>query len=248
MQQLENKLKYLRMSAVLQSLKQHNEAAQEQQLSYLEFFEMLIEDECAKRKANVLRQRIAKSKLNTQKSFERYDQSFQPELDKKLLAEIRACRFVDEHKNIILIGKPGTGKTHLANAIGLEAAAKGHTVLFTHLHSLLEKLAQGRVDNSHRRTLQQVLAPDLLILDEIGFRALNPQALDDFFEIIRHRYEHKSTIFTSNRNFEDWGAILGDKVTASAIIDRIVHHAHILKFQGESYRIKDFSNQFNNIN
>lgn len=247
MQQLENKLKYLRMSAVLQTLKQHNEAAQEQQLSYLEFFEMLIEDECAKRKANVLRQRLAKSKLNTQKSFEHYNLNFQPELDKKLLAEIRGCRFIEERKNIILIGKPGTGKTHLANAIGLEAAAKGHSVVFSHLHTLLEKLAQGRIDNSHRRIIQQILAPDLLILDEIGFRTLNPQALDDFFEIIRHRYELKSTIFTSNRNFEDWGAILGDKVMASAIIDRIVHHAHILKFTGESYRIKDFLTHLNNI-
>jgi DNA replication protein DnaC len=124
---------------------------------------------------------------------------------------------------------------------------KGDFVTFSHLHSLLERLAQGRADNSHRRIIQQILAPDLLILDEIGFRALNPQALDDFFEIIRHRYEHKSTIFTSNRNFEDWGAILGDKVMASAIIDRIVHHAHILKFSGESYRIKDFLTQLNNI-
>jgi DNA replication protein DnaC len=247
MQQLENKLKYLRMSAVLQSLKQHNEAAQEQQLSYLEFFEMLIEDECAKRKANVLRQRLLKSKLNLQKSFEHYDVNFQPELDKKLLSEIRTCRFIDEHKNIILLGKPGTGKTHLANAIGLEAAANGYSVLFSHLHSLLERLAQGRADNSHRRILQQILAPDLLILDEIGFRTLPPQALDDFFEIIRHRYELKSTIFTSNRNFEDWGAILGDKVMASAILDRIVHHAHILKFSGDSYRIKDFLSHFNNI-
>jgi DNA replication protein DnaC len=95
-----------------------------------------------------LRQRLAKSKLNTQKSFEHYDLNFQPELDKKLLAEIRACRFVEERKNIILIGKPGTGKTHLANAIGLEAASKGYSVAFSHLHSLLEKLAQGRADNT----------------------------------------------------------------------------------------------------
>jgi DNA replication protein DnaC len=247
MQQLENKLKYLRMSAVLQSLKQHNETAQEQQLSYLEFFEMLIEDECAKRKANVLRQRLVKSKLNQHKSFEHYDLNFQPGLDKKMLAEIRSCRFIDEHKNVILIGKPGTGKTHLANAIGLEAAAKGYSVLFSHLHTLLERLAQGRADNSNRRILQQIIAPDLLILDEIGFRTLSPQALDDFFEIIRHRYETKSTIFTSNRNFEDWGTILGDKVMASAILDRIVHHAYILKFEGDSYRIKDFLTHFNNI-
>ena len=247
MQQLENKLKYLRMSAVLQTLKQHNETAQQQQLSYLEFFEMLIEDECSKRKANVLRQRLVKSKLNMSKSFENFDLNFQPDLNKKLLADLRTCRFVDEHKNIVLIGKPGTGKTHLANAFGLEATARGHSVLFFHLHTLLDRLAQARVDNSHKRILAQVLAPDLLILDEIGFRTLTPQALDDFFEIIRHRYEVKSTIFTSNRNFEDWGDILGDKVMASAILDRIVHHANIFKFEGESYRIKDFINQLNNI-
>ena len=247
MQPLESKLKYLRMSAVLQSLKQHNETAQQQQLSYLEFFEMLIEDECSKRRANVLRQRLAKSRLNSIKCFENFDQNFQPDLDRKLLAEIRACRFIDDHKNIVIIGKPGTGKTHLAHAIGLEATTKGYSVLFYHLHTLLERLSQGRADNSHRRILQQAIAPDLLILDEIGFRTLTPQALDDFFEIIRHRYETKSTIFTSNRNFEDWGTILGDKVMASAILDRIVHHSYILKFTGESYRVKDFLNQFNNI-
>ena len=245
MQHLENKLKYLRLSAMLDNLRQHNECAQKEQLSYLEFFEMLIEDECAKRKANALRQRMQKSRLHSQKSFETYDLAFQPGLDKKLVNELRACRFVDEQRNLVLLGKPGTGKTHLANALGLEALAKGYSVLFVHLHTLLDRLAQGRADLSHRRLLQQIVAPDLLILDEIGFRTLAPQALDDFFEIVRHRYETKSTIFTSNRNFEDWVLILGDKVMASAILDRIVHHAHILKFTGESYRVKDFLQQEN---
>lgn len=240
MQALEDKLKYLRLSAMRASLSTRNQYAMEHQLSYLEFFEMLVEDECANRKSNALRQRMLKSKLKTNKNLDSYDFSFQPELDKKLIQELAACRFVAENRNIIFMGKPGVGKTHLANAIGMQALLQGHNVLFAHTHTLLDKLQQGRLDGSHRRLLAQASSVDLLVLDELGFRAMPPNCLDDFFELIRARYENKPTIFTSNRNFEDWAHIFGDKVLAGAIIDRIVHHAHIIRITGDSYRVKDF--------
>ena len=240
MENLTPKLKYLRLSAIGQSLATHNQYALEHKLSYIEFLELLIEDECANRKANAYRQRLAKSKLSEQKTLDNYDFTFQPELDKRLIQELAACRFIDENKNIIFMGKPGVGKTHLANAIGLAALRQGRKVLFAHANSLIEKINTARADRSHLRILSNIEHADLLIIDELGFRKIPQHGLDDFFEIIRTRYERKPIIFTSNRNFEEWGAIFGDDVLASAIIDRIVHHAYIFKISGESYRVKDF--------
>lgn len=237
---LESKLRYLRMSAIQQSLETRNQYALEHQLSYLEFFELLVEDECARRKSNAYQQRLSKSKLKANKTLDYYDFAFQPQLDKKRIQDLMGCRYIDQQQNIILMGKPGTGKTHLANAFGLQALQHGHSVLFTHVHSLLDKLVQARVEGNHRRVMTQVCNVDLLILDELGFRKMPPQGLDDFFELIRARYENKSTVFTSNRNFEDWGDIFGDKILAGAIIDRIVHHANIIRITGDSYRVKDF--------
>lgn len=242
---LDEKLRYLRMSAIQQSLQARNQYALEHQLSYLEFFELLIEDECVRRKSNAYQQRLVKSKLNPTKTLDAYDFAFQPELDKKCILDLMAGRDIGQFHNIILMGKPGTGKTHLAHAFGLQALQQGYTVLFTHLHSLLDRLVQSRVDGSHHRLIAQIANIDLLILDELGFRKMPPQSLDDFFELIRARYEKKATIFTSNRSFEHWGDIFGDKILAGAIIDRMVHHAHILKINGESFRVKDFLKQKN---
>lgn len=241
-QALDEKLRYLRMSAIQQSLEARNQYALEKQLSYIEFFELLIEDECARRKSKAYQQRLSKSKLNSTKTLEHYDFAFQPEIDKKRILDLMAGRYIEQFQNIILMGKPGTGKTHLANAFGLQALQQGHSVIFTHVHSLLNRLQQGRIDGSHQRIMTQINNVDLLILDELGFRKMPAQSLDDFFELIRARYEQKATIFTSNRSFEHWGEIFGDKILAGAIIDRIVHHAHIIRINGESYRVKDFNN------
>lgn len=237
---LEDKLRYLRLSAIQQSLAVRNQYALDNQLSYLEFFELLVEDECARRKSNAYRQSLLKSKLQQNKTLDSYDFTFQPELDKRLIHDLCACRFIEEHKNIIFLGKPGVGKTHLANAIALHALQQGYSVLFAHANTLMDKILTAKADGSHRRILQTILNTDLLVIDELGFRKISQLALDDFFEIIRSRYETKATIFTSNRTFEDWQQIFGDKVLAGAIIDRIVHHAFIIKINGESYRVKDF--------
>lgn len=243
MESLKDKLKQLRLPTVADSLESRNQYALQAQISYLEFLELLLEDECAARQSQAYRKRLLSSKLSEQKPLDSFDFSYQPELDKRLLYDLAACRFIAEKKNLVLMGNPGVGKTHLANAIGLEALKKGYKVLFTHANEVIDRLHTSRADGSYRSALNKILSADLLIIDELGFKKVAANGIDDFFEIIRQRYEKASVVITSNRSFEDWGLILGDAVMASAIIDRLVHHAVIIKITGISYRVKNFLKQ-----
>lgn len=137
------------------------------------------------------------------------------------------------------MGSPGVGKTHIANAIGLEALKKGHKVIMVESNDLLDKLYASKGDGTYQSALNEYLLADLLIIDEIGFKKTSN--IDDFFEIIAKRYEKGSVIITTNRNFEEWGDVFGDNVLASAIIDRILHHCHVIRITGTSYRVKDLT-------
>lgn len=239
MEALKTRLRSLHLSAMVEGLDVRNQYALAHQTSYLEFLDLLVEDECARRQSNAYQTRLKESRLVTSKTLDSYEFPYQPQLDKRMIFELAACRFIDQRQNIVLMGKPGVGKTHLAHALGLEAIKKGKKVRFTHANELMERLFASRADGTYQYTLQKCMKPDLLIIDELGFKKMPQHGLDDFFEIIRRRYESGSMIITTNRNFEDWGNLFGDKVMASAIIDRIVHHAHIIKITGDSYRIKN---------
>lgn len=243
MEALKDKLKKLRLTGALGTLESRNEYALQNKISYMDFLELIVEDEYATREANSYRKRLSASKLSQQKTLDNYDFSYQAELDKKLIYDLASCRFVIKKQNIVFMGKPGVGKTHLANALGLEALKKQYKVLFTHANSLIEKLYTSKADGSYHSAFNKIINTDLLIIDELGFKKIPQTGIDDFFEIIRCRYETGSIIITTNRNFEDWGQLLGDEVMASAIIDRIVHHSVLIKITGDSYRIKDYINK-----
>jgi DNA replication protein DnaC len=240
MENLKKKLSQLKLAGIVKSLDSRNKYALEKKASYMDFLELLIEDEYVNRKSNSFSKRLNRSKLHTQKDIDSFDFNYQADLDKTLILDLAACRFIGENKNIVFMGKPGVGKTHLANAIGLEAIKKGYKVISLHINELIEKLNIANADGTRHLFINHLMNADLLILDELGFKKLPSDAIDDFFEVIRRRYENGSLIITTNRNFEDWGAIFGDYTMASAIIDRVVHHAIIIKINGDSFRVKNF--------
>jgi len=238
MNMLKTRLRDFKLSGIYNSLEERLSYAQQKSLAYVDFLELLMEDEHNNRRDNGYKKRYSKSKLPAHKTVEDFDFTFQPSIDKKMVNDCMTCNFIKERKNIILIGNPGTGKTHLAIATGVKALMKGYKVLFTPVSEMLHNLNAAKADNSYYQKVDYYLGHDLLIMDELGFKKLPAYSADDFFEIISKRYEKGSVIITTNKSFENWGDIFQDHTLASAILDRIVHYSTIVKINGPSYRAK----------
>jgi len=239
MNTLKTRLKEFKLSGIYNSVEERLSYAQDKKMAYIEFLELLMEDEHTNRRNNSYKKRMSKAKLPVRKTIEDFDFNFQPSIDKKVINDCLTCNFIQENRNIVFIGKPGTGKTHLSTAIANKALLKGHKVLFTPVAEMLHNLNAAKADNSYYQKVNYYLNIDLLILDELGFKKLPGYSADDFFEIISKRYEKGSVIITTNKSFEKWGDIFTDNTLAAAILDRIVHYSTIVKINGPSYRAKD---------
>jgi DNA replication protein DnaC len=239
MNTLKSRLKDFKLSGIYNSLEERISLANDKSLSYVQFLEMLLDDEYRNRLDNSFKKRYSKAKLPAHKTIEDFNFSFQPSIDKKVINDLLTCGFVGEKKNAVFIGNPGTGKTHLSIAIAISALKKGHKVLFTPVSQMLQNLNASKADNSYYQKVSYYLSFDLLILDELGFRKLPSYSADDFFEIISKIYEKSSVIITTNKSFEQWGDIFSDNILASAILDRIVHYSTVIKINGPSYRAKN---------
>jgi len=238
MNTIKSKLQGFKLAGMLNNLEERLMLARQKSLSYVDFLELLLEDEERNRQINSYKKRYNSAKLPSHKTIEDFDFTFQPSIDKRMINDFITCQFVQERRNVVFIGSPGTGKTHLSIAIGIKALMKNYKVHFTSVGEMLHNLNMSKADNSYFQKVEFYLKPELLILDELGFKKLPSYSADDFFEIISKRYEKGSVIITTNKPLESWGEIFGDTVMASAIMDRIVHHSEVVKITGTSYRSK----------
>lgn len=239
MNTLKTKLRAFKLSGMLNSLEERLSYAGKQSMSHAQFLELLCDDEEQCRQDNSYKKRYNKAKLPAHKLIENFDFAFQPSIDPKQINDLSTCQYISQKRNAVFIGSPGTGKTHLAIGLGMKALAKNYKVVFTSSSEMLYQLHISRADNSYYQKLNEYLTPDLLIIDELGFKKMASHSADDFFEVISKRYEKGSCIITTNKNCDQWAEIFADAILSAAICDRVVHHATMIKINGPSYRGKD---------
>lgn len=230
------KLRLLRLSGMLHTLDLRAAQATERQLSPLEFLALLLDDELERRDQQRLHLRLASSGCDSLKTLAQFDFLAAPGVNRTLLQELATCAFIPRHENILLCGPTGVGKSHLANAIAIEALKRNFRVISKPTHRLLNDLHAARANGTHTRILARILRCDLLLLDDFGLQALSAQAVQDLYEIITERYERGSVIMTSNRAFNEWAEVFNNDLLASAALDRLTHHTHTITIRGDSFR------------
>lgn len=224
------RLKLIRAAEVLDTIVAHSE---EGKVSYLSFLDHLLEEEVAAKEKRRIHTAMKIAGLPFAKTIEEYDFSFHPQLDKKAVMELFDLTFLTKHENVIFLGPPGVGKTHLAIALAIKACWYGFKVYFTTMNTLIAKLKESQSKG------KAYLNSSLVIVDEVGYLPVNSQEAYLFFQFISYRYEKSSTIITSNKSFIDWQELFGDPVIASAILDRLLHHCKVINIKGHSYRLKE---------
>jgi DNA replication protein DnaC len=235
---LRQQLRTLRLSGILQTLGARHRQAVDGQWSYLDFLGRLMEDEIERRAQKQLALRVRRGSLDAGKTLEGFSFSFNPQVNRQQILALAACGFVRERRNVLICGPSGVGKTHLAQALAQEACRQGYETLFVNTHKMLAHILAGRADNTLQKRLATYLRPDLLVLDDFGLRALTPPGPEDLYDVINERYERGSILLTSNRSPEEWPALFGDPLLASAGLDRLADRAEMVVIRGESYRAR----------
>lgn len=233
-----DRLQQLRLPHVAERLDALLSAAAKSDATYLDFLDVILAEEVASKQSKRVQMGIQIAHFPSTKHLEDFDFKFQPSVDGKLVRELATGRFVPLAENILLFGPPGVGKTHLAVGLGRAVVEAGHSVLFTTATSLITSLAKAESDGTLAEKLTYFSKPKLLIVDELGYLPFERRSAHLFFQLVNRRYERSSTMITTNQAVSQWGTVFGDDVTASALLDRLLHHSHVLVIQGESYRMK----------
>jgi DNA replication protein DnaC len=239
MTELDPALRKLRLSGMADHLELRLVEAQKSHWPPIDLVSALVQDELQRRQDRLLARRLAQARFrDTGKSLDGFDFAFNPKIDRALVFELATGRFLARGEDALFLGPPGSGKSHLAQAIGFAAIQQGHKVAYREVHALLEELADATLDGTRKEYLVEMASVPLLILDDLGMRKLPTTAAEDLLELIMRRYERTSTLLTSNRPVEDWGRLLGDTAAVTAMLDRLLHHGHILKCGPKSWRAR----------
>lgn len=239
MLELERALRSLRLSGMTATLEARALQVASHEMDFLEALSWLVQDELDRRRTRLQERRYTLSGLTERKSLSAMDWSYNPRLPKREILDLGTLKFIDARDDVLLLGQPGTGKSHVAKALALMAVERGYQVLHRDALQLIEDITEARELGALRRYREQLKKTDLLLIDDLFLRRLPAGAGDELADVLMSRYEKASTIITSNRVVEDWPKLLGDVVVVAPLLDRVMHHGHLLKFEGKSWRLKE---------
>jgi len=237
--ELDRALRQLRLSGMAAVLETRLRQAQAEPMTPIDLISCLVSDELTRRADRLLERRRKQAEFrDPQKTLDNFDFDFNKKMNRSLVFDLATGNFIAKHEDGLFLGPAGTGKSHLAQAIGQAVIQQGYRVLYRETHVLLDELAEASIDGTRRECMAGLVAVPLLIIDDLGMRKLPLTAAEDLLEIVMRRYERASTLVTSNRPVEDWGKLLGDAAAVSAMLDRLLHHGHVLKCGPRSWRTK----------
>ncbi len=237
--ELQRALRALRLSGMIATLEARAMQVASHEMNFLEAFSWLVQDELDRRRSRLLDRRFALSGLPERKDLNDFDWVYNPKVPKRDVLELATLKFIEAREGALLIGQPGTGKSHCAKAIAQRAVQHGYKVFYREAHMLIEEINEARELSELRKYRAQINAAELLVIDDLFLRRLPANAGDELADVLMSRYEKASVVITSNRGVDDWGKLLGDVVVVAPLLDRIMHHGRLLKFEGKSYRLKE---------
>jgi DNA replication protein DnaC len=237
--ELDRALRKLRLSGMADVLETRLHQAQTEKMAPLDFLSALVGDELLRRQDRLFARRTKQARFrDAERTLDSFDFTFNKKMNRSLVYELATARFIGQREDALFLGPPGTGKSHLAQAIGRAAILQGYKVAYREAHTLIEEIAEATIDGTRKDYLAELASVPLLIVDDLGMRKLPHTAAEDLLELVMRRYERASTLITSNRPVDDWGKLLSDTAAVTAMLDRLLHHAHILKCGPRSWRTK----------